>query len=39
MAKNSILNAIPYLLAVPSKQMWMDYDDTADVLYIRVVPQ
>jgi uncharacterized protein YuzE len=34
MAENNILKAIPYLLLAPSKRIWIDYDDTADVLYI-----
>jgi uncharacterized protein YuzE len=31
---NSILESIPYLLKMPSKRIWVDYDDEADVLYI-----
>jgi len=34
MAKASILNSIPYLLTAPSRKIWIDYDDDADVLYI-----
>jgi uncharacterized protein YuzE len=30
----SILESIPYILKMPSKQIWIDYDDEADVLYI-----
>lgn len=29
-----ISEAIPYLLSMPSKTMWIDYDEKADVLYI-----
>ncbi|MEW6108974.1 MAG: DUF2283 domain-containing protein [Nitrospirota bacterium] len=31
---NSILESVPYLLKMPSKRIWVDYDDEADVLYI-----
>lgn len=34
MAETSILNSIPYLLMAPSKKIWVDYDEEADVLYI-----
>lgn len=34
MAEVSILDSIPYLLTSPSKKIWIDYDDEADVLYI-----
>lgn len=34
MATPAILNAIPHLLTAPSNQIWIDYDETADVLYI-----
>jgi len=34
MAEVSILNSIPYLLMAPSRKIWVDYDDEADVLYI-----
>jgi len=34
MAEMSVLDSIPYLLMAPSKKMWIDYDDEADVLYI-----
>jgi len=34
MEQVSILESIPYLLKMPSKRMWIDYDDEADVLYI-----
>lgn len=29
-----LLQAIPKLLALPARRLWMDYDDEADVLYI-----
>ncbi|MDY6863906.1 MAG: DUF2283 domain-containing protein [Thermodesulfobacteriota bacterium] len=29
-----ILDSLPYLLKMPSKKIWIDYDDEADVLYI-----
>ena len=29
-----ILDSLPYLLRMPSKKIWIDYDDEADVLYI-----
>jgi uncharacterized protein YuzE len=28
------LESIPHLLKMPSKRMWVDYDDEADVLYL-----
>ena len=28
------LNLIPHLLRLPSSQIWYDYDEEADVLYI-----
>jgi len=34
MEQASILKSIPYLLKMPSKRIWVDYDDEADVLYI-----
>jgi uncharacterized protein YuzE len=34
MAEVELLKSVPYLLAAPSKQIWTDYDDEADVLYI-----
>jgi len=34
MAEVSILNSVPYLLMAPSRKIWVDYDDEADVLYI-----
>ncbi|OQX02731.1 MAG: hypothetical protein BWK80_57235 [Desulfobacteraceae bacterium IS3] len=34
MAKMNFLKAIPYLLAVPSKKIRVDYDEEADVLYV-----
>jgi len=30
----SILNAVPALVGMPQKSMWVDYDSQADVLYI-----
>ncbi len=30
----NILDSIPYLLNLPSKRIWIDYDEEADVLYI-----
>jgi len=29
-----ISEAIPYLLSMPSRRMWVDYDEEVDVLYI-----
>lgn len=29
-----INEAVPYLLKMPSKRIWVDYEDEADVLYI-----
>ena len=34
MAEVNILKSVPYLLTVPSRKMWTDYDEEADVLYI-----
>jgi uncharacterized protein YuzE len=34
MAEVGIIESIPYLLQSPSKKIWIDYDDEADVLYI-----
>ena len=31
---SQILNAIPHLVRFPAKQMWIDYDEEADVLYL-----
>jgi len=31
---SNILESIPYLLKMPSKRMWVDYDEEADVLYL-----
>jgi uncharacterized protein YuzE len=28
------IESIPFLLKMPSKRMWVDYDEEADVLYI-----
>jgi uncharacterized protein YuzE len=30
----NIMRSIPYLLGMPSKRMWVDYDEEADVLYL-----
>lgn len=32
--KDDLLRSIPYFLKMPSNQMWVDYDEDADVLYI-----
>jgi uncharacterized protein YuzE len=32
--KENIKEAIPYLLKLPYKRIWVDYDEEADVLYI-----
>jgi uncharacterized protein YuzE len=29
-----ILESLPHLLKLPSKQMWFDFDEEADVLYV-----
>jgi uncharacterized protein YuzE len=29
-----ISEIVPYILSMPSKMMWIDYDEEADVLYI-----
>ncbi len=29
-----ILDTIPHLLRMPSKQVWFDFDEEADVLYV-----
>lgn len=29
-----LLQSLPHLLELPSKQMWFDFDEEADVLYI-----
>ncbi len=34
MAEVSILKSVPYLLTVPSRKTWTDYDEEADTLYI-----
>ena len=34
MAEMNFLRSVPYLLSVPSKKIWADYDDEADVLYV-----
>ncbi|MBM4349513.1 MAG: DUF2283 domain-containing protein [Deltaproteobacteria bacterium] len=30
----NVIESIPYLLRMPSKRVWIDYDDEADVLYL-----
>ena len=32
--KITFLESVPYLLQAPSHQVWIDYDEEADVLYI-----
>jgi len=34
MEQFSILESIPYFFKMPSKRIWVDYDDEADILYI-----
>ncbi len=34
MAEVGLLKSVPYLLSAPSKQIWTDYDEEADILYI-----
>ena len=29
-----LLESLPHLLRLPSKQIWFDFDDEADVLYV-----
>ncbi|HBH00358.1 MAG: hypothetical protein A2W08_01735 [Candidatus Rokubacteria bacterium RBG_16_73_20] len=29
-----LLESLPHLLRLPSKQMWFDFDEEADVLYV-----
>jgi len=29
-----ILESLPHLLRLPSKQVWLDFDEEADVLYV-----
>ena len=29
-----LLESLPHLLRLPSKQMWLDFDEEADVLYV-----
>lgn len=31
---DEISNSIPYLIKFPVKKFWVDYDESADVLYI-----
>lgn len=33
-AAGEILASLPHLLRLPSKQIWFDFDDAADVLYV-----
>ena len=30
----SIIEMLPHIIKLPSNQIWIDYDDEADVLYI-----
>ena len=30
----AVLKALPHLLKLPTKHMWVDFDDDADVLYV-----
>lgn len=32
--KDELFEVVPHLLKMPSKRIWIDYDDDADVLYI-----
>jgi len=34
MAEMNFLQSVPYLLTAPTKKIWTDYDDEADVLYV-----
>ena len=34
MEQVNIIESITYLLKMPSKRIWIDYDDEADVLYL-----
>ena len=34
MEQANIIESIPYLLKMPSKRIWIDYDEEADVLYL-----
>jgi uncharacterized protein YuzE len=31
---SDVLDFLPYILKMPSKRIWIDYDDEADVLYM-----
>jgi uncharacterized protein YuzE len=31
---DDLLDSLPHLLKLPSKQMWFDFDEEADVLYV-----
>src|SRR5206468_5961961 len=33
-AVSELLESLPHLLKLPSKQMWFDFDEEADVLYV-----
>ena len=33
-AVSDLLESLPHLLRLPSKQMWFDFDEEADVLYV-----
>ena len=33
-AVDQLLESLPHLLKLPSKQMWFDFDEEADVLYV-----
>ncbi len=32
--REGLLQSVPYLLKMPSNRVWIDYDESADVLYI-----
>jgi len=34
MAEMKFLRSVPYLLTAPTRRIWIDYDDEADVMYI-----
>ena len=36
MAEVALLKSVPHLFSAPSKQIWTDYDDKADVLCLSV---
>ncbi len=31
---NDLFSMLPYILNMPNKKMWLDYDNEADVLYV-----